>query len=126
MVHLKKGMLLLVVKFSALKLFDRNIIRNLSKELRLDRKLILRVLYKEDKRFFYHNGIDIIRVFRALIVNVRKLKVKQGASTISQQLYDIRQQNSNLSYKRARTLKRKLLQTFFALKYEAYKYPFAL
>lgn len=111
-------MLLLVVKLSALKLFDRNIIRNLSKELSLDRKLILHVLYKEDKRFFYHNGIDIIRVFGALIVNVRKLKVTQGASTISQQLYDIRQQNSNLSYKRVRTLKRKILQTLFALKYE--------
>lgn len=111
-------MLLLVVKLSALKLFDRNIIRNLSKELSLDRKLILHVLYKEDKRFFYHNGIDIIRVFGALIVNVRKLKVMQGASTISQQLYDIKKQNDNLSYKRVRTLKRKVLQTLFALKYE--------
>ena len=111
-------MLLQVVKLSALKLFNRKTIRCLSKELGLDRKLILYVLYKEDKRFFYHNGIDIIRVLGALIVNVRKLKVKQGASTISQQLYDIKQQNANLSYKRARTLKRKFLQTLFALKYE--------
>lgn len=111
-------MLVLVEKLSALKLFDRNIIRNLSKELGLDRKLILHVLYKEDRRFFYHNGIDVIRVVGAFIVNVRKLKVKQGASTISQQLYDIKKQNDNLSYKRVRTFKRKIFQTLFALKYE--------
>lgn len=115
---MKKETLFLVVKLSALKLFDRNIIRNLSKELYLDHKLILQVIYKEDKRFFYHQGIDFIRVFGALFVNVRKLKIKQGASTISQQLYDIKQQNLNLEYRRTRTIKRKFLQTLFALNYE--------
>lgn len=109
---------LLVVKLSALRLFDRKIIRNLSRELYLDYKLILRVISKEDRRFFFHQGIDFIRVFGALFINVKKLKIKQGASTISQQLYDIKQQNLNLGYRRARTVKRKFLQTLFALNYE--------
>lgn len=40
----------------------------------------------EDKRFFDHNGIDIIRLLKATIKNITTLSYKEGASTISQQL----------------------------------------
>ena len=40
----------------------------------------------EDKRFFDHNGIDVIRLFKASIKNLLTMSFKEGASTISQQL----------------------------------------
>jgi len=40
----------------------------------------------EDKRFLDHHGVDFKSLFRAMVANVKKLKVEQGGSTISQQL----------------------------------------
>lgn len=40
----------------------------------------------EDKKFFRHRGIDYFSVFRALLTNLVAWQVKQGASTITQQL----------------------------------------
>ncbi len=40
----------------------------------------------EDKRFYGHNGVDFIRVCGALVKNLSSKSLKEGASTISQQL----------------------------------------
>ena len=40
----------------------------------------------EDKRFYDHHGIDMVRVFRAGIANVRSVGFAQGFSTITMQL----------------------------------------
>lgn len=40
----------------------------------------------EDSKFFEHEGIDYFGMFRALVVNIRSGKKKQGASTITQQV----------------------------------------
>jgi len=40
----------------------------------------------EDKRFFEHNGIDIIRLVKSIIIDLITLRPVQGASTITQQL----------------------------------------
>ncbi len=40
----------------------------------------------EDKRFYSHNGLDYIGIARAAVKNVFSGKLKQGGSTISQQL----------------------------------------
>ena len=40
----------------------------------------------EDKRFLKHNGVDYIRVFGAVLNNIKSKKFSQGASTITQQL----------------------------------------
>jgi penicillin-binding protein 1A len=40
----------------------------------------------EDHRFYEHEGIDFHAIMRAFIVNVMKLSVREGASTITQQL----------------------------------------
>lgn len=40
----------------------------------------------EDKRFYSHNGLDYIGILRAAVKNVFSGKLKQGGSTISQQL----------------------------------------
>lgn len=44
------------------------------------------VLAAEDSRFYSHFGIDLIGVMRALMANLRKMRIVQGGSTITQQL----------------------------------------
>lgn len=56
----------------------------------------------EDKRFYKHNGIDLIRIAKAMISNIKSRSFSQGASTISQQLI----KNTQLSSEK--TLIRKL------------------
>ena len=56
----------------------------------------------EDKRFYSHNGIDYRALMRATINNLRSFSLKEGASTISQQLI----KNTHLSNEK--TFKRKL------------------
>ena len=97
---------------------DNYIITKISKDISLDKELILKLITIEDKRFFNHNGIDLIRVIGAIIANIKSFKIKEGASTISQQVYDIKQQNINLEYNRKRNISRKIKQVLFALKYE--------
>jgi penicillin-binding protein 1C len=40
----------------------------------------------EDRRFYFHGGIDLLAVGRALIVNLREGRIVSGASTIPMQL----------------------------------------
>ncbi|MDP3938852.1 MAG: PBP1A family penicillin-binding protein [Deltaproteobacteria bacterium] len=44
------------------------------------------VLAAEDARFYHHPGIDLIGVLRAMVVNLRAGEIREGASTITQQL----------------------------------------
>ena len=53
---------------------------------RIPRALRLAVIASEDRRFRQHWGIDLKGNFRALATNVRAGGVRQGASTITQQL----------------------------------------
>ncbi|MBI5080046.1 MAG: transglycosylase domain-containing protein [Chloroflexi bacterium] len=39
----------------------------------------------EDRRFYDHNGIDVARIGKALVNNLRHRKIMEGASTITQQ-----------------------------------------
>jgi 1A family penicillin-binding protein len=43
------------------------------------------VLAAEDRRFYDHSGVDIRRVSGALVANLRRGRIVQGASTITQQ-----------------------------------------
>jgi penicillin-binding protein 1A len=67
------------------------------------------ILATEDRRFYYHFGIDPIGVLRALGVNIVTGRVAQGGSTITQQLA------KNLFLSRERTLKRKVQEAMLAL-----------
>jgi penicillin-binding protein 1A len=40
----------------------------------------------EDKRFYSHWGVDVIRIFGAAFYNLKAMRKAQGASTITQQL----------------------------------------
>lgn len=59
---------------------------------------------KEDKRFWKHNGYDVIRMFGALKSNIKNGKIVEGGSTISQQLI------KNTHTGADRTLNRKLTE----------------
>ena len=71
--------------------------------------LVDAVLTVEDQRFFTHRGVDVHRIFGAMLANLRAGRVVQGASTITQQLA------KNLFLSPRRTPLRKLRELFFAL-----------
>ena len=81
------------------------------KPVRLDetpKVLINAVLAAEDHRFFEHGGVDARALLRAAWANLRAGRVKQGGSTITQQLV----KNRLLSPQR--TLTRKLREAWLA------------
>jgi penicillin-binding protein 1A len=71
--------------------------------------LIDAILATEDRRFYYHFGIDPIGLMRAFVVNFRHGDVRQGGSTITQQLA------KNLFLSQDRTYKRKIQEALLAL-----------
>ena len=54
----------------------------------------------EDKRFFNHNGIDLIGLSRAFISNIQSGYFKEGGSTITQQVARLIFLNNDLSFQR--------------------------
>lgn len=74
--------------------------------------LIHAVLSAEDANFFHHEGIDYLGMIRALFVNVRSGKKKQGASTITQQVV------KTFLLTPERTLKRKFQEIILARRLE--------
>ena len=72
-------------------------------------RLIDAVLAIEDHRFFQHVGVDPLAVLRAAWENVKGGGVRQGGSTITQQLA------KNLYYTHQRTWLRKLRESLAAL-----------
>lgn len=47
----------------------------------------------EDKRFYFHNGIDFISIFRACISNIKQKRIVSGGSTITMQTVRILEGN---------------------------------
>ncbi|HAA90873.1 MAG: penicillin-binding protein [Rhodospirillaceae bacterium] len=66
------------------------------------------VLATEDRRFYSHIGVDVIGVARALLRNLKAGRIRQGGSTITQQLA------KNLFLTQERTLSRKIRETLLA------------
>ena len=63
----------------------------------------------EDRRFYFHYGVDPVGLLRATLANALHRNVAQGGSTITQQLA------KNLFLTRERTLTRKLQEAVLAL-----------
>ncbi len=74
--------------------------------------IVQAVVAEEDNRFFEHHGVDYWGVLRAAISNYRQGRIKQGASTVTQQLarnsFDLRE----------RSYRRKLVEMFLAERIE--------
>src|SRR6476659_1955670 len=71
--------------------------------------LIKAVLATEDRRFYEHFGIDIAGTFRAVLTNAQAGGVRQGGSSITQQLA------KNLFLSNERTIERKVNEAFLAV-----------
>lgn len=70
------------------------------------------ILSAEDQRFFFHPGIDVKGIGRAFYVNLTGNEIKQGASTITQQLV------KNTFLTPEKTFTRKFSEAFLALALE--------
>src|SRR5476651_751380 len=70
--------------------------------------LIKATLATEDRRFYDHFGIDFAGTFRALLTNAQAGGVRQGVSSITQQLA------KNLFLSNERTIERKVNEAFLA------------
>jgi len=71
--------------------------------------LIRAVLAAEDHRFFQHHGVDLRGILRALITNLRHGSIRQGGSTLTQQL------TKNYFLTPARTITRKFKEVILSL-----------
>jgi penicillin-binding protein 1A len=71
--------------------------------------LIKATLATEDRRFYDHFGIDIAGTARALVTNAQAGGVRQGGSSITQQLA------KNLFLSNERTIERKINEAFLAI-----------
>ncbi len=100
-------------------LLEPGLVAGLHSELREERRemamneiplpLVRAVITVEDRRFFEHRGIDPKGVLRAFIVNLRAGTVRQGGSTLTQQLM------KNFFLTDERTVTRKLKEAVMAL-----------
>ena len=70
------------------------------------------VIAVEDSSFYEHNGINPYSIGRAIVVNVRKGGVQEGASTLTMQLV------KNLFLTQERTFSRKLAEAILAVRVE--------
>lgn len=71
--------------------------------------LIKAFISLEDKRFYKHHGVDLIRIGGAFIANIKSKSYAEGASTITQQYV------KNLFLNNEKKLKRKIYEAFIAL-----------
>lgn len=71
--------------------------------------LIKAFIAAEDQSFFSHGGISFRGIVRSMLVNARRGKIVQGASTITQQLVKL------LFFDSRRTFERKIKEQFLAL-----------
>ncbi|HPS58554.1 MAG TPA: PBP1A family penicillin-binding protein [Spirochaetota bacterium] len=74
--------------------------------------LKLAFIAAEDNSFFMHSGIDLPGIIRAVIVDLTSGELRQGGSTITQQLA------KQVYTTRERSVKRKLVELFLAREFE--------
>ena len=78
----------------------------------ISKNMIDAIVSIEDERFYLHNGIDIKRLFGALKNDILSLSLKEGASTITQQVI------KNVYLSKEKTFDRKIQEIYLALNLE--------
>lgn len=76
--------------------------------------LIKATINIEDKKFYEHHGVDILRVIKATINNIKNGEIVEGASTITQQYA------KNLYLDFDKTFKRKLNELWYTIQIESH------
>ena len=97
--------------------------------------LVNALVATEDKNFYDHWGVDLPRFFRAMVKNILTLHLREGASTITQQLarnlYDLKVANESVFGKMSRKIrefitavqiernytKEEILEMYFSISY---------
>lgn len=79
----------------------------------IPQRIIEALLAIEDTTFFEHKGINPEAIFRAIIKDIKAMKLVEGASTLTQQLI------KNIALTREKTFIRKLKEAVLAFKIEA-------
>ena len=79
---------------------------------KIPRHLVNAMVAVEDARFFEHRGLDFVGIARAAVTNILSGKVRQGASTITQQLA------RSLFLSPKRDFQRKVKEALLAIKME--------
>ncbi|HHH11014.1 MAG TPA: PBP1A family penicillin-binding protein, partial [Sorangium sp.] len=78
----------------------------------IPKEMKMAVLAAEDADFYHHQGLDYLGMLRALYVNLRSAKARQGGSTITQQLV------KNVLLSPERTFERKARELLLARRIE--------
>jgi len=78
----------------------------------LPKDYINAVIAVEDRRFFEHNGIDLISIARAVGTDIATFSLAEGGSTITQQLA------KNTYFTQKKEFTRKIAEIFMAFEYE--------
>lgn len=76
--------------------------------------LIKATINIEDKKFYEHHGVDILRVIKATFNNIKNGEIVEGASTITQQYA------KNLYLDFDKTFKRKLNELWYTIQIESH------
>jgi len=75
--------------------------------------LVAAVLTTEDRRFYEHHGVDARRIFGSMVANLRRGRIVQGGSTITQQFV------RGAFLDRSRTYARKVREAWLAHRLES-------
>lgn len=70
------------------------------------------VIAVEDRRFYTHGGVDPVSIGRAIITDIQTMSLREGGSTITQQLC------KNIYFTQERKLERKIAEVFMAIELE--------
>lgn len=82
-----------------IKTYSNSNIESLSYQ-EIPRDLINALIATEDRKFFEHSGVDYFGILRAMVVNFKHGHLKQGGSTITQQLSKMILKDSSKTFKR--------------------------
>lgn len=70
------------------------------------------VIAVEDRRFYTHGGVDPVSIGRAIITDIQTMSLREGGSTITQQLC------KNIYFTQEKKLERKIAEVFMAIELE--------
>ncbi|MBO4956233.1 MAG: transglycosylase domain-containing protein [Rickettsiales bacterium] len=82
-----------------IKTYSNSNIESLSYQ-EIPRDLVNALIATEDRKFFEHSGVDYFGILRAMVVNFKHGHLKQGGSTITQQLSKMILKDSSKTFKR--------------------------
>ena len=82
------------------------------KKENIDKLYLKAVVAAEDRRFYHHGAIDIIGFSRAMYNNIITLKLKEGGSSITQQV------SKNIFLDQRTEINRKIKELFYSIELE--------